>query len=225
VSCRRVEIGAQLEAIGATVDGGEASSSVSTAASIRTFMRRVERRDAPLSRRGCVIAYWEEHLARVRCQPSVLPALRICHHVSHSELTRDAVVSSTPGCSRLERARRRRVRRAVRASGSTVGFDGSQLDGRDAIRSELARIFADHVDGDLRRQGARGARPRPGRDAAARRRRHGAAGKSALMPERNAVQSLVAVTGETAQPRIAMYQNTPARFDGRPQLGEQLTAS
>ena len=46
-------------------------------------------------------------------------------------------------------------------SGSSVGFDGSQMDGRDAIRSELARIFADH---------------------------------------------------------------TPARFDGRPELGERLTA-
>ena len=30
-------------------------------------------------------------------------------------------------------------------SGSSVGFDGSQLDGRDAIRAELARIFADHT--------------------------------------------------------------------------------
>ena len=26
--------------------------------------------------------------------------------------------------------------------GSTVGFDGSRMDGRDAIRSDLARIFA-----------------------------------------------------------------------------------
>src|SRR5258705_447492 len=31
------------------------------------------------------------------------------------------------------------------ADGSTVGFDGSQLDGRAAIATELGRIFADHT--------------------------------------------------------------------------------
>ena len=109
------------------------------------------------------------------------------------------------------------------ADGSTVGFDGSQLDGRDAIRSELARIFADHVTatyvakvrevralapGAMLLRGVAGMVP---------------PGQSALMAERNAVQSLVAVL-EGGEPRIAMYQNTPARFDGRPQLAEQLTA-
>jgi hypothetical protein len=48
-------------------------------------------------------------------------------------------------------------------------------------------------------------------------------GQSALKSERNAVQSLVAVL-EGGQPRIALFHNTPARFDGRPQLAEQLTA-
>ena len=37
------------------------------------------------------------------------------------------------------------------------------------------------------------------------------------------MQSLVAVL-EDGEPRIAMFQNTPARFDGRQQLTEQLTA-
>ena len=48
-------------------------------------------------------------------------------------------------------------------------------------------------------------------------------GTPALKPERNAIQSLVAVLDEGV-PRIALYQNTPARFDGRPELGERLTA-
>jgi hypothetical protein len=29
---------------------------------------------------------------------------------------------------------------------------------------------------------------------------------------------------EGGEPRIALFHNTPARFDGRPQLAEQLTA-
>ena len=86
---------------------------------------------------------------------------------AHSELTRDAVVTLY---TRLLEGWNGRDAGAFAApftsSGSVVGFDGSQLDGREAIRSELARIFADHT----------------------------------------------------------MYQNTPARFDGRPQLAEQLTA-
>jgi uncharacterized protein (TIGR02246 family) len=109
------------------------------------------------------------------------------------------------------------------SSGSTVGFDGSQLDGRDAIRSELTRIFADHVPATYVAK-VREVRPLvPG--AMLLRGVAGMVppGQSTLMAERNAVQSLVAVL-EDGEPRIAMYQNTPARFDGRPRLGEQLTA-
>ena len=141
----------------------------------------------------------------------------------HSELTRDAVVSLYTRLLEGWNARDADAFAALFASGgSTVGFDGSQLDGRDAIRSELARIFADHVTATyvakvrevrllgpevMLLRGVAGMVP---------------PGKSALMPERNAVQSLVAVL-EDGAPRIAMYQNTPARFDGRLQLTEQLT--
>ena len=48
-------------------------------------------------------------------------------------------------------------------------------------------------------------------------------GGQGIKPERNAIQSLVAVIDEGA-PRIALFHNTPARFDGRPELAEQLTA-
>ena len=107
-------------------------------------------------------------------------------------------------------------------SGSSVGFDGSQMDGREAIRTELARIFADHTPAtyvaivrEVRRLGS----------ATLLRAVAGMVppGASALKPERNVVHSMVAVL-EDGAPRIALYQNTPARFDGRPQLVEELTA-
>jgi len=143
---------------------------------------------------------------------------------AHSELTRDAVVTLYTRLLESWNARDAGAFAAQFASsGSTVGFDGSQLDGREVIRSELARIFADHVTatyvakvrevraltpGAMLLRGVAGMVP---------------PGQSSLMAERNAVQSLVAVL-EDGEPRIAMYQNTPARFDGRPQLGAQLTA-
>ena len=143
---------------------------------------------------------------------------------AHSELTRDAVVSLYRRLLEGWNARDAGTFAAQFASsGSAVGFDGSQLDGRDAIQSELARIFADHTPatyvarvrevralapGAMLLRGVAGMVPR---------------GQSALMPERNTVQSLVAVL-EDGEPRIAMFQNTPARFDGRLQLTEQLTA-
>jgi uncharacterized protein (TIGR02246 family) len=109
------------------------------------------------------------------------------------------------------------------SDGSTVGFDGSQMDGRDAIRSELGRIFADHTPATyvakVREVRALGA------EAMLLRAVAGMVppGQSALKPERNAIQSLVAVR-EQGEPRIALFHNTPARFDGRPEVGETLTA-
>jgi uncharacterized protein (TIGR02246 family) len=106
--------------------------------------------------------------------------------------------------------------------GSTVGYDGSQLDGRGPIAGELGRIFADHTPAtyvarvrELRTLGAGavllravvGMVPPNG---------------SAVNPERHAIQSLVAIA-EGGAPRIALFQNTPAQFHGRPELLGQLT--
>jgi uncharacterized protein (TIGR02246 family) len=44
-----------------------------------------------------------------------------------------------------------------------------------------------------------------------------------IMPERNAVQTVVAHRAGDGWV-AALFQTTPARFDGRPQLAEQLTA-
>lgn len=107
--------------------------------------------------------------------------------------------------------------------GIVVGFDGSQMQGSSAVKDEMSRIFADH---------------RPARYVGIIRSVtflnpdvavvHAVAGmvppgKRAIKRENNAVQTLTAVKRD-GQWRIAVYQNTPARFDGRPQLGDQLTA-
>jgi uncharacterized protein (TIGR02246 family) len=106
-------------------------------------------------------------------------------------------------------------------NGDTVGYDGSQLDGRVAIESELGRIFADHVPATYV------ARVREVRTLGGSMLLRAVAGMvppdgSAVNPERHAIQSLVAIAEEGA-PRIALYQNTPAQFHGRPELLERLT--
>jgi uncharacterized protein (TIGR02246 family) len=143
---------------------------------------------------------------------------------AHSEPTRDVVVALY---TRLLESWNSRDALAFAAqfatNGSSVGFDGSQMDGRQAIQSELSRIFADHTpatyvarvrevrtlgDGVMLLRGVAGMVP---------------PGAAELKPERNAIQSVVTVL-EGGESRIALFHNTPARFDGRPQLGEQLTA-
>ncbi len=47
-------------------------------------------------------------------------------------------------------------------------------------------------------------------------------GKSDINPAVNAMQTLVA-TKQDGQWRIALFQNTPAQFHGRPELAEALT--
>ena len=108
-------------------------------------------------------------------------------------------------------------------NGSVIGFDGSQMDGRAAIAAELGRIFADHRPAafvaKVREVRALGANVTLLRAVAGMLPPE----QSALKPDRNAIQSL-AIVVEAGAPKIALFQNTPARFDGRPQLVEQLTA-
>ncbi|HEX6535853.1 MAG TPA: SgcJ/EcaC family oxidoreductase [Gemmatimonadaceae bacterium] len=107
--------------------------------------------------------------------------------------------------------------------GSCVGFDGSQMDGRATIASELRAIFAHHATASyvarvraVRRldehvmllRAVVGMVPPGGRE---------------LNPAVNAVQSVV-VTLVRGEPKIALLQNTPAAFHGRPELAERLTA-
>ena len=106
--------------------------------------------------------------------------------------------------------------------GSVVGFDGSQVDGRAEIGSHLRGIFGDHptaayvaIVREVRRLAP---------EVALLRAVVGMVppGGSDLNPAANAVQSLVAARLD-GRWRIALFQNTPAAFHGRPEASEQLT--
>jgi uncharacterized protein (TIGR02246 family) len=103
-----------------------------------------------------------------------------------------------------------------------IGFDGSQVAGSD-VGAHLTQIFADHPtaayvwqvrdlnvlgEGVVLLRANVGMVP-PGHDE--------------LNPATNAVQSLVAVRRSDTW-RIALLQNTPAQYHGRPHLVDQHTA-
>ena len=103
-----------------------------------------------------------------------------------------------------------------------IGFDGSVMIGRDAIRDELRRIFGDHPTA---RYVAKVREVRVLADSVVLLR--AVAGmvppdSSDINPKTNAHQTLVA-RGGAGQWRIALFQNTPAQFHGRPELAEALT--
>lgn len=106
--------------------------------------------------------------------------------------------------------------------GSCVGFDGSQMNGRQEIAATLRGIFGHHktaayvgkvhevrdlAPGVTLSRGVVGMVP---------------PGQSALNPAVNAIQTLVMLTAN-GDAKIALLQNTPAAFHGRPELAEQLT--
>lgn len=105
--------------------------------------------------------------------------------------------------------------------GESVGFDGSQMAGRADIAATLGQIFADHPTAAYVAT-VRGVRfPAP--DVAILRAVSGLVppGKADLSPATNAVQTLVAAHSAGGW-GIALFQNTPAQFHGRPELAEQL---
>ncbi len=111
----------------------------------------------------------------------------------------------------------------VARDGLVVGFDGSQMLGRDRIAAELGRIFADHETARYVTK-VRSVRPL-GHDAGVL---HAVAGMvppggAEIMPERNSIQTVVAQRADDDW-SVVLFQTTPARFDGRPELTEQLTA-
>jgi uncharacterized protein (TIGR02246 family) len=106
--------------------------------------------------------------------------------------------------------------------GSIVGFDGSQVDGRAAIAEHIGGVFRDHqtaryvsIVREVRLLGG---------DVALLRAVAGMVppGKTDINPATNAVQSLIAVRQAGAW-RIALFQNTPAQFHGRPEDAAALT--
>lgn len=106
--------------------------------------------------------------------------------------------------------------------GNIVGFDGSPVNGQSEIESHMRQIFTDHQTavyiGIVRE--VRFLTP----EVAILRAVAGMVppGQSDLNPAVNAIQTLVALK-QDGRWRIALYQNTPAQFHGRPELAQQLT--
>ena len=103
-----------------------------------------------------------------------------------------------------------------------IGFDGSQVDGRASIETNIGGIFRDHKTARYvwKVREIRFLTP----EIALLRGVVGMVppGKTDIMPERNAIQSLV-LEKLGNHWEISLFQNTPARFDGRPEVAEALT--
>ena len=106
--------------------------------------------------------------------------------------------------------------------GEVVGFDGSETKGRVAIASEMQRIFMDHETGQYVGKVRQVRQLTP--QVALIRAVAGVvpAGESDLNPALNSVQALV-MQKVGDRWLIALYQNTPAQFHGRPELVKSLT--
>ena len=106
--------------------------------------------------------------------------------------------------------------------GQSIGFDGSPMSGRDEIAATLGQIFADHVTARYvaKIRGIRLLAP----DVALLRAVVGMIppGQADINPAVNAMQTMVAVS-RVGEWRIALLQNTPAQFHGRPEMAEALT--
>lgn len=104
--------------------------------------------------------------------------------------------------------------------GSCVGFDGSTMNGRAEIESTIGEIFASHPTATYVHR-IREVRPLDG-GAALLRAVAGMVprGGTAINPALNAIQSVVFTGG--GELKIALLQNTPAAFHGRPDRVEAL---
>jgi len=107
--------------------------------------------------------------------------------------------------------------------GESIGFDGSQSKGKEEIYSHLKPIFDHHPTArfiskvkDVRFLSA---------DIAILRAIAGMVPpqQTTINPKVNTHHTLVVVKKEEDW-RIQLFQNTPAQFHGRPELGEQMTA-
>ena len=105
---------------------------------------------------------------------------------------------------------------------NVVGFDGSQMTGRSEIETTLAQIFAHHQTASYVSKVREVRLLTP--DVAILRAVVGMVppGQTDINPAVNAIQSLTAVKRD-GRWQIALFQNTPAQFHGRPELAQQLT--
>jgi uncharacterized protein (TIGR02246 family) len=111
----------------------------------------------------------------------------------------------------------------IAPDGLVIGFDGSQMAGREAVETELGRIFADHRTATYVTRVRSVAALGPGAVLL-----HAVAGMvppdgAEIAPDRNAVQTVVARRGVEGW-EVALFQTTPAQFHGRPDDAAALTA-
>ena len=104
-----------------------------------------------------------------------------------------------------------------------VGYDGTQQDGREAIRKHLADVFGSHEVAAFVTIVREVREILPG--TALLRANAGMVppGKSKVNPDRNAVQTLI-VAQHDGRWKVELFQNTPAAWDGRPDDVKSLTA-
>lgn len=106
--------------------------------------------------------------------------------------------------------------------GEVIGYDGSEMFGREEIASTLGQIFADHQTAayvtkvrDVRLLTPNIARLRAVAGLVP-------PGQSDIAAQLNAIQTLIAVKRK-GEWRVAYFQNTPTQYHGRPELAQQLT--
>lgn len=106
--------------------------------------------------------------------------------------------------------------------GHVVGFDGSQMHGPAEIEAQLGQIFGNHPTGAY--LGTIRDITFLAPDVALLRAAVGMLppGQNDINPAVNAFQSIIA-TKQAGAWKIALLQNTPAAFHGRPDLAQQLT--
>ena len=107
-------------------------------------------------------------------------------------------------------------------NGNAIGFDGSQMEGRQEIENQISAIFQDHAVasyvGIIRE--TRFLSP----DVALLLAVAGMVppGEKDINPRTNVIQTLITQRMGN-QLMIVHYQNTPASFHGRPEASERLT--
>lgn len=106
--------------------------------------------------------------------------------------------------------------------GISIGFDGSQYNGKTEIEAEISKIFNHHQTADYVWK-VREVRFLHA-EVAVLRAVVGMIppGQNDISPAANAIQTVTAVK-QNGDWRIALFQNTPAQFHGRPEVAENLT--
>ena len=105
---------------------------------------------------------------------------------------------------------------------NVIGFDGSQMNGRLQIKTELKQVFANHRVAryvwkieEIRFFDSQNALLRAIVGMVP-------ADKNELNSATNAIQSLIAIKQNDLW-KISLFQNTPAQFHGRPELVDAMT--